>query len=46
MINGVEIVPVSPRYSSQTCHACMHLGLRSGKRFKCTNNICGWHGEE
>ena len=45
LINGVEIVPVSPRYSSQTCHACMHLGLRSGKRFKCTNNICGWHGD-
>ena len=45
LINGVEIVPVSPRYSSQTCHACMHLGLRSGKRFKCTNSTCGWHGD-
>lgn len=45
LINGVEIIPVSPRYSSQTCHACMHLGLRSGKRFKCTNNSCGWHGD-
>jgi putative transposase len=45
LINGVEILPVSPRYSSQTCHACLHLGLRSGKRFKCTNGACGWHGD-
>ncbi|MEM7594723.1 MAG: transposase [Cyanobacteria bacterium P01_A01_bin.83] len=45
LINGVEVIPVSPRYSSQTCHKCMHLGLRSGKRFKCTNSGCGWHGD-
>jgi putative transposase len=45
LINGVEILPVSPRYSSQTCHCCLHLGLRSGKKFKCTNSICGWHGD-
>ncbi|MGB5634759.1 MAG: transposase [Waterburya sp.] len=45
LINGIEVLPVPPRYSSQTCHACMHLGLRRGKRFKCTNNICGWHGD-
>ena len=45
LINGVEIVLVSPRYSSQTCHACMHLGLRSGKRFKCMNQGCLWHGD-
>jgi putative transposase len=45
LINGVEIIPVSPRYSSKTCHFCMHLGLRSGKRFKCTNSSCGWHGD-
>ena len=45
LINGVEILPVSPRYSSLTCHACMHLGLRSGKRFKCTNGECNWHGD-
>jgi putative transposase len=23
----------------------MHLGLRNGKRFKCTNSGCGWHGD-
>ena len=45
LINGVEVLPVSPRYSSQTCHACMHLGLRSGKRFKCINSGCGWQGD-
>ena len=45
LINGVEVLPVSPRYSSQTCHACMYLGLRSGKRFKCVNEGCGWHGD-
>jgi IS605 OrfB family transposase len=45
LINGVEILPVSPRYSSQTCHACLHLGLRSGKKFKCTNSGCSWHGD-
>jgi IS605 OrfB family transposase len=45
LANGVEIIPVSPSYSSQTCHACMHLGLRSGKKFKCTNGSCGWHGD-
>ena len=45
LVNGVEVIPVSPRYSSQTCHACMHLGLRSGKRFTCANSDCGWHGD-
>ncbi len=45
LINGVEVLPVPPRYSSQTCYCCMHLGLRSGKKFKCTNSICGWHGD-
>lgn len=45
LINGVEVIPVSPRYSSRTCHVCMHLGLRNGKKFKCTNNGCNWHGD-
>ena len=45
LINRVEVIPVSPRYSSQTCHACMHLGLRSGKKFRCGNQRCGWHGD-
>jgi putative transposase len=40
---GLELVVVPPAYTSQTCHACNHIGLRSDKRFKCGN--CGWHGD-
>lgn len=40
---GVEVVAVPPAYTSQTCHRCNHIGLRSDKRFKCGN--CGWHGD-
>jgi putative transposase len=40
---GVEVVAVPPAYTSQTCHQCLHIGLRSDKRFKCGN--CGWHGD-
>ncbi|WP_448599737.1 zinc ribbon domain-containing protein, partial [Thermoleptolyngbya sp.] len=41
--SGVEVIAVPPAYTSQTCHACNHIGLRSGKVFKCGN--CGWHGD-
>jgi IS605 OrfB family transposase len=37
---GVPFVMVPPRYTSQTCHACLHLGERSGKRFVCPNPRC------
>ncbi|MEA5504673.1 transposase [Halotia wernerae UHCC 0503] len=40
---GVEVIAVPPAYTSQTCHQCLHIGLRSGKRFKCGN--CSWHGD-
>jgi IS605 OrfB family transposase len=40
---GVEVVAVSPRYTSQTCHRCLHIGLRSEKVFRCGH--CGWHGD-
>jgi IS605 OrfB family transposase len=40
---GVDLVAVPPAYTSQTCHTCNHIGLRSGKRFQCSN--CGWHGD-
>lgn len=42
---GVEVVAVPPAYTSQTCHQCNHLGVRSQKRFKCANKACGWHGD-
>ncbi|NJQ98216.1 MAG: IS200/IS605 family element transposase accessory protein TnpB, partial [Hydrococcus sp. CSU_1_8] len=37
---GVEVIAVSPAYTSQTCHCCLHIGLRSDKKFKCGN--CNW----
>ncbi|MCC5598125.1 RNA-guided endonuclease InsQ/TnpB family protein [Nostoc favosum] len=40
---GVEVIAVPPAYTSQTCHQCLYIGLRSDKRFKCGN--CGWHGD-
>lgn len=40
---GVEVIAVPPAYTSQTCHQCLHIGLRSDKRFQCGN--CGWHGD-
>ncbi len=40
---GVEVIAVPPAYTSQTCHQCLHIGLRSDKRFKCGN--CEWHGD-
>jgi len=46
---GVEVVFVNPRYSSQTCHKCLHIhpergkSYRAGKRYKCGH--CGWNGD-
>ncbi len=42
---GVEIIAVTPAWTSQTCHQCLHIGLRSDKRFKCTNETCFWSGD-
>ncbi len=36
---GVVVVSVNPRYTSQTCSSCRHLGRRRGKAFSCSN--CG-----
>ena len=46
---GVEVVFVNPRYTSQTCHSCLHIhpvqgkSYRSGKRYKCGS--CQWIGD-
>ncbi len=46
---GVRVGLVNPRYSSQTCHRCLHIhpdpsqSYRSGKGFKCGH--CGWEGD-
>jgi putative transposase len=42
---GVKVISVPPAYTSQTCHCCMHIGIRSDKRFKCTNDACSWSGD-
>jgi IS605 OrfB family transposase len=42
---GVEVLAVPPQYTSQTCHRCLYIGLRSGKSFKCINSVCLWHGD-
>jgi IS605 OrfB family transposase len=42
---GVEVIAVNPAYTSQTCHCCLQIGLRTNKSFKCSNKICGWVGD-
>lgn len=42
---GIEVIAVNPAYTSQTCHCCLHIGLRSNKSFKCSNKACGWIGD-
>src|SRR5690606_28746409 len=39
LLTCVPVVVVNPRYTSQTCNVCKHLGKRTGKHFKCNN--CG-----
>ena len=47
--HGVKLVFVDPRYTSQTCHNCLHIhpvrgqSYRSGKSFRCGH--CGWRGD-
>ena len=46
---GVEVVAVCPRYSSQTCHQCLHIHPVKGKSYrKATTFKCGyceWKGD-
>ncbi len=42
---GVEVIAVPPAWTSQTCHQCFHIGIRSDKRFKCVNQSCCWTGD-
>ena len=42
---GIPVEFVNPRYTSQTCHACGHIGQRSSQaEFECTNDDC-WVSE-
>lgn len=46
---SVKLVLVDPRYTSQTCHNCLHIhpeqgkSYRQGKKFACGH--CGWVGD-
>ena len=40
LLSGVKLVVVEPRYTSQTCNECKHIGKRTNKVFKCTNPNC------
>ena len=40
LLNGVPLIVVDPRYTSQTCNECKHIGIRTNKVFKCTNDKC------
>jgi putative transposase len=40
---GVVLYLVPAAYTSQMCHRCLHLGVRSGKRFACDH--CGSLGD-
>ena len=46
---AVKLVFVDPRYTSKTCHNCLHIhpvrdkSYRSGKSFRCGH--CGWCGD-
>lgn len=40
LLNGVQLVVVEPAYTSQTCNCCKHIGKRTNKVFKCTNQNC------
>jgi transposase len=42
---SVLVVLHPPAYTSQMCHACLHLGHRHEKRFTCTKPACGWYGD-
>jgi IS605 OrfB family transposase len=42
---GVKVIAVPPAYTSQTCNCCLHIGVRTEKRFKCSNSRCGWIGD-
>ena len=35
--NGIIETIVNPAYTSQVCCKCNHLGIRTGKEFKCSN---------
>lgn len=42
---GVKVIAVPSYYTSQTCNCCLHIGVRTDKKFKCSNSNCGFLGD-
>ena len=42
---GVKVLAVPAYYTSQTCNCCLHIGVRTDKKFKCINQSCGCIGD-
>ena len=42
---GIEVIAINLIYTSQSCHCCLHIGVRSNKSFKCNNEACKWTGD-
>lgn len=42
---GVKVIAVPSYYTSQTCNCCLHIGVRTEKKFKCSNSSCGFLGD-
>jgi putative transposase len=39
-LQGIYFDYIDPRYTSQTCSRCGHIGKRTDKKFKCRNPYC------
>lgn len=42
---GIPLYLVNPAYTSKSCHKCLHIGKRNGKKFTCSNTGCNWRGD-
>ena len=45
LLAGIPLYLVNPAYTSKSCHKCLHIGNRNGKKFSCTNTACNWKGD-
>jgi len=39
-LSGIPVLVVDPRFTSQYCNKCLHMGSRNGENFECT--ACGY----
>ena len=45
LLAGIPLILVNPAYTSKSCHKCLHIGNRNGKKFQCVNLRCRWKGD-